>query len=67
MYASNQYVIYEATASDAVKIWYLSQITGQPRLRDRVLIGDIQGAPSQPPSRSLTTASSPTPPVTPPV
>jgi len=23
MYASNQYVIYEATASDAVKLWYL--------------------------------------------
>ena len=46
MYASNQYVIYEATASDAVKLWYLSQMTGQPRLRDRALIGDIQGAPA---------------------
>ena len=46
MYASNRYVIYEATPSDAVKLWYLSQITGQPRLRDRALIGDIQGAPA---------------------
>ena len=46
MYASNQYVIYEATASDAVKLWYLSQITGQPRLRDRALIGDVQGVPA---------------------
>src|SRR5215213_3475432 len=46
VYASNHYVIYEATASDAVKLWYLSQITGQPRLRDRALIGDIQGAPA---------------------
>ena len=46
MYASNRYVIYEATASDAVKLWYLSQVTGQPRLRDRTLIGDIQGVPA---------------------
>jgi hypothetical protein len=46
VYTSNHYVIYEATASDAVKLWYLSQITGQPRLRDRALIGDIQGAPA---------------------
>jgi hypothetical protein len=37
---------YEATASDAGKLWYLSQITGQPRLRGRVLIGDIKGAPA---------------------
>ena len=46
MHASNAYVIYEATAGDAVKLWYLSQLTGQPRLRDRVLIGDIQGVPA---------------------
>lgn len=46
MYASNHHVIYEATASDAVKLWYLAQITGQPRLRDRALIGDIQGTPA---------------------
>ena len=46
MYASDQYVIYQATTSDAVKLWYLSQITGQPRLRDRALIGDIHGAPA---------------------
>ena len=46
MYASNRYVIYEATASDAVKLWYLSQLTGQPRLRDRAVIGDIQGVPA---------------------
>ena len=46
MSASNAFVIYEATASDAVKLWYLSQLTGQPRLRDRVVIGDIQGVPA---------------------
>ena len=46
MSASNAYVIYEATPSDAVKLWYLSQLTGQPRLRDRVVIGDIQGVPA---------------------
>jgi hypothetical protein len=46
VYASTAYVIYEATASDAVKLWYLSQLTGRPRLRDRVLIGDIQGVPA---------------------
>ena len=46
MHASNAYLIYEATASDAVKLWYLSQLTGQPRLRDRVLIGDIHGVPA---------------------
>jgi hypothetical protein len=46
VYASDRYVIYEATASDAVKLWYLSQVTGQPPLRDRALIGDIQGVPA---------------------
>jgi hypothetical protein len=46
VHASSAYVIYEATASDAVKLWYLSQLTGRPRLRDRVLIGDIQGVPA---------------------
>ena len=46
MHASNAYVIYEATPSDAVKLWYLSQLTGRPRLRDRVLIGHIHGVPA---------------------
>ena len=46
MRVSSAYDIYEATASDAVKLWYLSQLTGQPRLRDRVLIGDIRGVPA---------------------
>jgi hypothetical protein len=46
VHASTAYVIYEATARDNVKLWYLSQLTGQPRLRDRVLIGDIQGVPA---------------------
>jgi hypothetical protein len=46
VYASSTYVIYEATARDAGKLWYLSQLTGQPLLRDRALIGDIQGAPA---------------------
>jgi hypothetical protein len=40
------YVIYEATPRDAVKLWYLSQITRQPRLRDRALICEIHGAPA---------------------
>jgi hypothetical protein len=40
------HVIYEATASDAGKLWYLAQLTGQPRLRDRALIADVQGSPA---------------------
>jgi hypothetical protein len=43
---SNDYVIYEAEARDAVKLWYLSQLSGQPRLRERALICEIQGAPA---------------------
>jgi hypothetical protein len=46
VHVPNDYVIYEATAGDAVKLWYLAQLTGQPRLRDRVLIGDLQGSPA---------------------
>ena len=46
MHVPSPYVIYEATARDAVKLWYLAQLTGQPRLRDRVLIADIQGSPA---------------------
>ena len=46
MDSSHTDVIYEATAKDAVKLWYLSQLTGEPRLRDRALIGDIQGTPA---------------------
>ena len=46
MYVPTTSAIYEATASDAVKLWYLSQVTGQPRLRGRALIGDIQGSPA---------------------
>jgi hypothetical protein len=46
VYVPTASAIYEATASDAVKLWYLTQLTGQPRLRGRVLIGDIQGSPA---------------------
>jgi hypothetical protein len=38
--------IYEATDGDAVKLWYLTQLTGQPKLHGRVLIGEIHGAPA---------------------
>jgi len=44
MYNPNSYVIYEATPRDAGKLWYLEQLTGLPRLRGRVLIGEIQGS-----------------------
>ena len=46
MHAPNTYVIYEATARDAAKLWYLEQLTGQPRLRDRALIADVHGSPA---------------------
>jgi hypothetical protein len=46
VYVPTASAIYEATASDAVKLWYLTQLTGQPRLSGRVLIGDIQGSPA---------------------
>ena len=46
MHVPTTHVIYEATASDAGKLWYLAQLTGQPRLRDRVLIADVQGSPA---------------------
>jgi hypothetical protein len=46
VYASDAHVIYEAQARDAVKLWYLSQLTGRPRLRGPALICDVRGAPA---------------------